>query len=1185
MNSDPNSLPLLGRCLIEASAGTGKTWTITGLVLRLLLGANPPGTPPAPARALREILIVTFTRAATEELRTRIRTRLRAARLAFASGGTAPEDDALIAELLAASAERERDHDRLHAAELELDLASIFTIHGFANRALKRNAFESGISFAADIAEDDALLVRRTIHDFWRERVYPLPALPAAQLLGRIDHAGFVTTVRNLLGRQGLQTLNAPAGSWQQLLATIDAEATRLLTAWRSEGPGFDAAIAETRLNSKGREALQEALPRMDAVLAGAASLDHETVHALSRDFLASELAKKKGNALPALTVFDIAQTLDEHGTALYRRLLTDALVELPRRLADAKDRSGQLGYDDLLRLLDAGLRGAGGARLAATIREQYPVALIDEFQDTDLRQWEVFSTIYSTADSALFLVGDPKQAIYAFRGADVHAYLRARSTVSERRSLPTNYRTVATLIDAVNALFTLRTDNDPFLAGDAMPFDAVRAAGRAEEKPLLLDGTPVAALTVLHLKAAEAGADSPSADPPATEEYRERMANAAANHLADLLRKAQDGRVLLGGHALRAGDIVCLVRDRHEARHFTDACERRGIACVHLSRDNVYASEEARDLHQALAALLEPGSERRLRAALGCALLGRNAAELALLRDDDARLLREQERFLALAEALRSAGVQATLRRLLFAWDVPRRLLARSDGERELTNCLHLIELLQAERESLDSDEALLARFTALIAHASDPARGEREVELLRLQSDAERVRIVTLHASKGLEYPLVYLPFTPVFKPAKEALFHRDDTHELCYDLAAEAKSTAAAQREQRAEDLRLFYVGITRAIHGCVLGVGDVRRGNAKESRFKDSAPGHLLDAETLGAERAIARLGTLPGTVLLDAEALPWCEVPAATPPSRPLAARRFLTVIERDWQASSYSALARHLDTRSGRLLRQPELRAETDAASPAQEHSIFNFPRGARHGSFLHALFEGLDFAAQADATVHAGMISRALQHAGYAADWLPALQQLLADVLDCALDDDALRLRSLQGSSGRHAVELGFEFPLAPFDTARLDALLAAHDPLARAAPALAFARVRGMLSGFIDLVFECRGRYYVVDYKSNHLGNALADYAPARLAHSIVEHRYDLQYALYTLALTRLLRQRLGETFDYERHVGGVYYLYLRGMRAAAGARHGVWYARPARELIEALDALCSGDDGDDD
>jgi exodeoxyribonuclease V beta subunit len=178
-----------------------------------------------------------------------------------------------------------------------------------------------------------------------------------------------------------LQTLNAPAGSWQQLLATIDAEATRLLTAWRSEGPGFDAAIAETRLNSKGREALQEALPRMDAVLAGAASLDHETVHALSRDFLASELAKKKGNALPALTVFDIAQTLDEHGTALYRRLLTDALVELPRRLADAKDRSGQLGYDDLLRLLDAGLRGAGGARLAATIREQYPVALIDEFQ------------------------------------------------------------------------------------------------------------------------------------------------------------------------------------------------------------------------------------------------------------------------------------------------------------------------------------------------------------------------------------------------------------------------------------------------------------------------------------------------------------------------------------------------------------------------------------------------------------------------------------------------------------------------------------------------------------------------------------------------------------------------------------------------------------------------------------
>lgn len=297
----------------------------------------------------------------------------------------------------------------------------------------------------------------------------------------------------------------------------------------------------------------------------------------------------------------------------------------------------------------------------------------------------------------------------------------------------------------------------------------------------------------------------------------------------------------------------------------------------------------------------------------------------------------------------------------------------------------------------------------------------------------------------------------------------------------------------------------------------------------------------------------------------------------------LAARAFTTRIERDWQASSYSALVRHLGTQSDEPFRQPELRAEPTAAARQPGHDVFAFPRGARHGSFLHALFERIDFGLPASAPPTSALLGRALRHAGYAADWLPVLQRLVDDVLDCPLDGDALRLRAL--APAERGAELAFEFPLAALEAPRLNALLAAHDPLARAAPPLAFPVVRGMLSGFIDLVFTYRGRYYVADYKSNHLGDSLADYAPGCLAVSIAEHRYDLQYVIYTLALTRLLRQRLGTGFDYERHVGGVYYLYLRGMRAADGARHGVWHARPPRELITALDALFGGEHGNGD
>jgi exodeoxyribonuclease V beta subunit len=701
------------------------------------------------------------------------------------------------------------------------------------------------------------------------------------------------------------------------------------------------------------------------------------------------------------------------------------------------------------------------------------------------------------------------------------------------------------------------------------MPFHAVLPSGAPDRAPLRRDGETVTPLAVLHLA---------SAAPISGGAYRARIAAAAANHLAELLTAADAGRVQLGEKKLEPGDVACLVRDWQDAKRIATELDRRGIPHVYRSRDSVYASPQAADLYQLLAAVLEPGSEQLLRAALGRALLGRTAAELDALRGDEAAFAREQVRFIGFAEELRLFGVQTMLRRLLFAYEVPARLLAMPGGERALTDCLHLVELLQAERESLDCDEALLARLAERIAGGD----GEQEAQRLRLESDAKRVQIVTLHASKGLEYPVVYLPFMPIFKPAQDAFFHDPATLAACYDLCKTDETVALAERERLAEDMRLLYVGLTRAAHLCVLGVGDTKRGNHKSSELWRSALGHLIGAgpDEGEAAAAIARLEQLPGATLVDAESLPFASLARSAAPAATLAARRFDTPVERDWQSSSYSALTRHADARAAQLFRQPELAADESAARP-RDYSLFAFRRGARHGSFLHGLLERIEFGQGADAPATHELLARSLAREGYEAEWLPALTLMIDDVLGCALDGARLRLRDL--APAQRVVEMGFEFPLAQLDCARLNALLAAHDPLARAAPPLAFATTRGMLTGFIDLVFEHEGRFYVADYKSNHLGNELAHYAPARLGASIAEHRYDLQYALYTVALARLLRARLGDTYDYDTHVGGVYYLYLRGMRAAAGPAHGVFHARPPRALVEALDALFAGETRD--
>jgi len=1159
---DVCALPLAGRHLIEASAGTGKTWTITSLVLRLLLGHSGALETAVTPRRLGEILIVTYTRAATEELRGRIRDRLRQAVAAFA-GAKVPPEDTVIRTLLESSSDRDADLRRLELAATELDLASIFTIHGFAQRALRRNAFESMISFAADISEDDDEVVTETIRDVWRERVYPLATLPATLLTAERDVGQFVATLRGLLGKHDVELRNVPPRSWEQLLQDVAGQEQRLLAWWRENGGPARAAMKDVKLNKGGPEAFSAGAALLDAACGGGALLDREALYGLSRDHLAGKLARKKGNALPELALFDLAEELLRTGAALAARLLADARDTARERLAAIKQHSGLLGYDDLLRLLREGLEGPGAEPLARAIRTQFPVALIDEFQDTDPQQWAVFGRIWCTPDTALFLVGDPKQAIYAFRGADVQAYLKVRRETPSLHTLDTNYRSVDALLRALHALFTLRQDNDPFLGGGDMPLHRVKGSGKPEAEPLLREGSPPEPLLVLRLD---------PASPIAGGNYRTRIAAASADHLCGLLLEARHGRLQLAGRELRANDIACLVRDRYDARELARELARRGVPCAFRGRESVYAGAQARELYQLLAAVLEPGSERLLRAALGSALLGRTAAELDALLGDERAFAREQSRFLGFAEELRAFGVQATLRRLLFAYDVPARLLALPEGERALTDCLHLVELLQAEREALDCDEALLARFAQ---HLADPD-GEREAQQLRLESDANRVQIVTLHAAKGLEYPVVYLPFMPLYRPLKEPYFHDPDTLAPCYDLRASEESKPLAERECLAEDMRLLYVGLTRAAHLCVLGVADTSYGNSSQSTLARTALGYLLGADLDDAATAIARLDSLPHTAIVDAASIPPARLPAQTGATLAPRAREFSRSIERDWQSSSYSALIRRVSARAELVFRQPELLGDEDAQR-ARARNLFTFPRGAHHGSFLHGVLERADFSAAGRSAAVQQSLARALMQEGYESAWLPVLATMLDDILDCALDGSRLRLRNLEPR--QRIAEMAFEFPLAPLDAPRLSALLGAHEPLAREAQPLSFASVRGMLSGFIDLVFEHEGRYYVADYKSNHLGDELQHYAPPRLRESIMEHRYDLQYALYTVALSRLLRTRLGAAYDYDTHVGGVYYLFLRGMRATAGRAHGVYHTRLSRGLVEALDAMFAG------
>ncbi|QSR45249.1 exodeoxyribonuclease V subunit beta [Aeromonas dhakensis] len=1174
--------PLHGERLIEASAGTGKTYTIAGLYLRLLLGHGPlieegedAGQPSAHERPLSvtEILVVTFTEAATAELRGRIRGRIHEARLAFMRGQSG---DALLAQLLAEVEDHELAARRLLAAERQMDEAAVFTIHGFCQRMLKQNAFESGALFETEFLTDDSQLRLQAVSDYWRAEFYPVDKTLASAVRALWPSpAALLREMNGWLDNSDLE-MRPPAGD--ETLAARHQAAMARIAAVKSE---WLAQQDEIRRQTDGHISRYTG-KNYEGWLAKIAdwAQDEASGYAIPKELerfgqTVLEENLKKGSAVPTLPLFSEIDALLASRPGIRDLILQRAAVVVRSRMQASKRQAHQLSFDDLLKDLDGALGSSLGERLCERIRATYRVAMIDEFQDTDPQQYRIFHRLYGGhTDTALLMIGDPKQAIYGFRGADIFTYIQARRNVSAHYTLGRNWRSSGALVAAVNGLF--ERAKDPFIYEADIPFLPVEAQGKS--KALRLDGETAPVLHCWQL----------TGQPTFNRgDYQSKMARATAAEIHRLLTLAREGKALIGSEPVKAGDIAVLVRTGAEGKLVQQELARLAIASVYLSnRESVLEQVEAREILLILHACQNPSEERSLRAALATGLFDLDAKALDELASDERAWESAVQEFMEYRKVWHRRGVLAMLRALLHRRNLAASLLASPYGERRLTNFLHLGELLQQVSSELDGEYALLR----WLGEAVNRQSGQDTEQILRLESERKLVQIVTIHKSKGLEYPLVFLPFICSHRSADTPLYHEADEagNRTILDLTGAEESLAEADKERLAEDLRLLYVALTRGVYATWLGLAPVRSGNGKSEKtdLHQTAIGYLLqkgeegDAATL-ATALSALAEDLPGVAVGE----PSLTRPAPLPPEEEQLGepqvRRFGGTLERDWWISSYSGLAAQGHGHSKGVLANPGFDDEvvTEAAALAAEEpvqapqpSIFTFPKGARPGTLLHSLFETIDFESAAGEPL-AQHIATLLAQDGFDESWAQVLQQQVEAVLETPLETgfgETVRLRDL--APERKQVELEFFLPMGRVTAPALTALCQQHDPLSRGNKPLSFATVQGMLKGFIDLVFEWQGRWYLLDYKSNHLGMSPADYSRPALEQAMVEHRYDLQYQLYSLALHRLLSLRL-PGYDFDQHFGGVFYLFLRGM-----PQGGIFHTRPSRELVLGLDRLFS-------
>ncbi|KVK89946.1 exodeoxyribonuclease V subunit beta [Burkholderia sp. MSMB1498] len=1240
---------------IEASAGTGKTWNICALYVRLLLEKD---------LGADEILVVTFTKAATAELHERIRARL--AQLAHALDTGDDGGDPFVARLFETTLSPECGLDpqtaakRVRRALRAFDQAAIHTIHAFCQRALQEAPFAAAMPFAFEMEADDGALRFELAADFWRTRVEPVAAAHPAFAEWLVEYGAGPAALDAQLARR----LKKPLAElrWDGL-HTADDDAPAAARAhfdtaagiWRDERGALDALLADAQpsLNQRSHkpEAVAEALDAWARYFEQASAVAALPRAALKLTQTALEKATKKGGATPRHAFFDVAQALEAAVAAVeaaqrgrWLALVAQWLDTAPAELAQRKRTRRVVSFDDLLTNLYRALEAHPWLR--ETLRARYPAALIDEFQDTDPLQFAIFDTIFAPV-GPLFLVGDPKQAIYSFRAADLHTYLAARARASARYTLAVNQRSTPAIVDACNRVFSA---NPRAFVLDGLDYEPVRAGSRVRA-PLADATDPLAGAGDFRVWTLPAGDDALT-----KRDAQRHAAHACAAEIARLMRGARAREATLGGEPLAASDIAVLVQTHKQGSLVKRVLAAWGIGSVELAQASVFATIDAEQLERVLAAIDAPGDLRRLRSALASDWFGLDAAALWRLEQGDAAqgdaegaerdakagdarqsdgrarasagasakpsadadAMGWVERFSRYRLLWRERGFAVMWRTLANELRIAERLMAGPDGERRVTDINHLAELTQA-RASAQPGIAPTLRWLA-----AQRLEGGGDDAQLRLESDRNLVQIVTVHKSKGLEYAIVFCPFLndgglrePGGSGLPDAREYHDEAggavlHYGCDDEAAERASREAI-REQAAERARLVYVALTRAVYRCYLVAGTyVSSRSTKEARrsvlnWLVAGAGRDFDAwlkePPEDAELAERWQALASGPVTLGPLPVPAHREPLAAghDASATQAARRATRGLRDAWRIASFSSLTSAIAREESGVasVADEEMRPDHDALADAPdaavdagapdavaraaaavapepaEDDILAFPRGAAAGECLHRLFELSDFS---DASTWPAAALRALHERPVEAELalaerLPAMMTRLVADLAAAELVPGMRLAALDPA--RRLTEMEFLFPAPALDFNALRRLLAAHG---YPDVALEAGTLAGFVKGFIDMIVEHDGRFWIVDWKSNHLGTTPDAYGARALDAAMAHHAYHLQALLYTVALHRYLRVCVRD-YDYDTHIAGYLYLFVRGVRPdwrSGGAPAGVHVRRPARALVEALDAL---------
>jgi len=1182
MAFNPISTPLEGINLIEASAGTGKTYTIATLVVRLLIenGLN-----------INQILVVTFTEAATTELKDRIRKRLEQMRQTFLYilEEKTEQDfkpDNILLEIAKNHPEPQLALEKIKSAIYGFDEAAIFTIHSFCRKILQEFAFESGALFDIELAGDQSTILEEIAQDFWRQNLYHANPLfldyliskkfTLENLIALLYKPSWYTNFSNLKLVPAVKLIALPFSE-----ETYIEQYRKVQLLWRQ----FSKEISKLLSNAIKNNVLNGQIYQEKRLINWLKEMTLFSQNTPITPILPEKFDKFTINELnsnaknktfdhlffrESQTLFDQANLLLENYQQQVLQLKHQLLHYANTELKERQKKQHIQSFDDLLIDLYCALeKTKEREKLINVINYKYKAALIDEFQDTDNLQYTIFYTLFK--ETCLFFIGDPKQAIYGFRGADIFSYIEASKQAQERTySLSTNYRSTSSLIQATNTIFQRRLN--PF------HLEEIHFSNATPPEDISNGFQPA-----LHIHFLER---NPQQETINKDLGKKNIAYFIANKISNLLNEGD----------FTAGDMAILVRKNKEAHLLQKILQHYKIPAVLYSHENIFTSDEAIAIKYLLSALLETTNETAIKTALISDLFELNVEQLFLLSQDEHQWSIYLEYFQSYAQLWEQKGFMPMFRHLLFSGEqlfqkkLISHVLSFPNGERKLTNFLHLSEILHTTEKQQHLGMYELYKWLVEKISYLD----KEEEHELRLESDEKAVKLVTIHKSKGLEYPIVFLPFIwdgrlQLKNTSEEFILHDpNENNALTLVLDNEKKKETSYKNqailEEKAENARLLYVALTRAKTAChaVFGVfKEIENAawtyllfNEQENLSKQSDQNLLNDLEEIVHQSQHS----------IDISKIPYQKEKVAVQlqgekPTE-FVVKRVSKKLKKNWFINSFSGLSGQMqiaedqiDNRTQRLDTNivEQIVKEKDDEISKEMDDIFHFPAGSKAGNLLHEMLEHLDFQ-----KLESNLIQKKLTFHHFDLKYQPTVENLLENVVQSRLNN-AFCLADI--SLSQRLNEMEFYYPVDLLVSQKMNALLIPYWEqrwdISFKKPS--FQTWQGFMRGFIDLIFEHNGQYFLVDYKSNRLGFDLKDYTPDKLPVAMEEHHYFLQYHIYSVALHRYLAQRL-PNYNYEEHFGGVFYLFLRGMHPDY-PQNGVFYDKPDANFISRFSQLFSG------